>query len=154
MLFNNIDDKLKGIESLLKCNYVSKVSTPVDTPRDKFVSCIEETSTLEEEIVKGTTKIDDMFGEEVPKGTTLLDNIIGDGWGEFMKNDLEKLEKEVNEINIVNEEILSTIDDEYYKIADGLSLVLHQINNHPSAQYSCRCVSIPLTMSCHTATHG
>jgi hypothetical protein len=68
-LFNNIDDKQKGIYSLLQCKYVSPVEIPVDTPREKSPTIIEEEiveSEVKEEISKGTTSLDDMFiGDDI-----------------------------------------------------------------------------------------
>lgn len=72
-LFNNIDNKQKGIESLLQCNYVSKSSTPIDTPRDKFNGI-----TVVEDIIEVKEEIKELIKEEVPKGTTSLDDMFRD----------------------------------------------------------------------------
>lgn len=72
-LFNNIDDKKKGIDSLLSCNYVSPKSTPIHTPREniKFTTIIENDISeinLEKDdddgIIKKATSLDDIFNKE------------------------------------------------------------------------------------------
>lgn len=104
LLFNNIDDKQKGIDSLLQCNYVSKIDvTPVDTPREeKFTSCVEEVfesevkEELKEEIKykapKGTTSLDDMFGDDIDGKEKFLKRVEANK-ELTSKNDKEKVPK-------------------------------------------------------------
>jgi len=92
-LFNNIDNKKKGIDSLLQCNYVSRVSTPTNTPREKvnFTSCVviepevkEEIKYEEQnEIPKGTTSLDDMFGDDIENAIKECNTFEDDNNGVF-----------------------------------------------------------------------
>ena len=81
-LFNNIDNKQKGIESLLKCNYINL--TPTITPREKvhpstFVEGIDYPEINEDD------KVDEKKGDESPRGTTSLDDT-------FFEEEREKIE--------------------------------------------------------------
>jgi SpoVK/Ycf46/Vps4 family AAA+-type ATPase len=78
LLFNNIDNKQKGIESLLKCNYSSPIVSPVDTPREKIIPTVIDEK-LEDIPSKETDEtINEEMKEEVPKGTTSLDDMFFD----------------------------------------------------------------------------
>lgn len=116
LLFNNINDKQKGIDSLLHCNYVSKIDTPVDTPRDKIISCVEDVFESE---VKEELKEEIKYKEEVPKGTTSLDDMFGDdidGKEKFLKRvEANKVLTSKNEQRLSFEEQIAT-DEEVLRI--------------------------------------
>ncbi len=120
-LFNNIDNKQKGIESLLKCNYVNQ--TPTITPREKvhtttFVEEVDEPEISKELLTKeenesprGTTSLDDTFFEESPRDTTSLDNT-------FFKEEEVKISNELKkQIENIKHQLTS---EEYNKILDEL----------------------------------
>lgn len=90
-LFNNIDDKQKGIDSLLMKNYVvsTPVNTPVDTPREKNIGVSEGfiEDVIEENVKEDVIK-EDVKEDNTPRGTTSLDDMFGD--------DIENVIKECN----------------------------------------------------------
>jgi hypothetical protein len=92
-LFNNIDDKQKGIDTLLQCNYVFKIDvTPVDTPgEEKFVSCVEDV--FESDVKEVKKELKDK--QEVPKGTTSLDDMFGDNIEDYIDDEKKEILKKI-----------------------------------------------------------
>jgi len=107
-LFNNIDNKQKGIESLLKCNYINL--TPTITPREKvhtttFVEEVDEPEISKELLTKEEN--------ESPRGTTSLDDT-------FFKEEVKisnELKKQIENIKhqLTNEEYNKILDELYKK---------------------------------------